>query len=533
MLRWVCPDEMVNVAQKFANGVYCSAKITVPGVSPLMVRKNAVRPAWPAVFLSDSTITAEVSRAAKRGEVKKIGPRLYTSLVADAPEAVVRSHLWEIVGLLFPGMVFGYRTALHTKATPEGKIFLVGQHARTLKLPGALVRVLPGPGPMAGDIPYGGGMHLASPARALLECLSAKRVEAQSPALQRADLEAYVERRIRVAGERWANEVRDLAREIAPLMGLEEEAEDLHRMIGAMLGTVRATLSAPAAVARAGGEPYDSDRVARFDRLVEGLLDYPVPRREDRALSGPAFYNLAFFDAYFSNFIEGTRFRVEDAHEIIFEGKIPEARPKDAHDVLGTYRVVSSRHEMMVSASEWIQRPQLFLDVLCARHRMMLQARPEVRAGEFKEVANQAGDTLFVEPTLVRATLTQGLQRLARLDAPFQRAVFMMFLVAEVHPFDDGNGRLARAMMNAELVSQGERRILIPTAFRIDYMSVLRRLTRQDDPSVLIRALDRAQDFTDRIAFTDYEAARAVLEEHGAFGEGDESRIRMPPLRER
>jgi fido (protein-threonine AMPylation protein) len=120
---------------------------------------------------------------------------------------------------------------------------------------------------------------------------------------------------------------------------------------------------------------------------------------------------------------------------------------------------------------------------------------------------------------------------LALLDRAFQRAVFMMFLVSEVHPFDDGNGRLARAMMNAELVSQGERRILIPTAYRIDYMGALRRLTRQDDPSVLIRALDRAQEFTHRIDFADYERACATLETYGAFGEGEEARIWMPSER--
>lgn len=162
---------------------------------------------------------------------------------------------------------------------------------------------------------------------------------------------------------------------------------------------------------------------------------------------------------------------------------------------------------------------------------MMMQARPEVRPGEFKNVQNQAGDTLFVDPGLVETTLAEGLRRLALLDTGFQRAVFMMFLVSEVHPFDDGNGRLARAMMNAELVSQGERRILIPTAYRIDYMGALRRLTRQDNPSVLIRALDRVQDFTHRIDFSDYERARATLESYGAFGEGEEARIRMPPAR--
>jgi hypothetical protein len=34
----------------------------------------------------------------------------------------------------------------------------------------------------------------------------------------------------------------------------------------------------------------------------------------------------------------------------------------------------------------------------------------------------------------------------------------MMFLVSEVHPFADGNGHIARIMMNAVLVAAGENR---------------------------------------------------------------------------
>lgn len=490
---------------------------------------NAGGVEWPAIVLSDSSLSWRVSEAVKRGKLARIGPRLYTSRVSDPPEMVVRTHLWDVIRLLFPGLVVGYRTALHTKPTPEGKMFLVGPYARTVKLPGATIRVLKGPGVLPGDIPYGGGMFLASPARALLECLSAKRVSRESPALSRGELEELVERRIRTQGERWANEVRDLARQIAPLLRSEAEAEHLHAMIGTLLGTVEARLSAPSARARASGAPYDSHRVQRFERLVEALRDTPTPFREDHAFGGPEFYNLAFFDAYFSNYIEGTRFTVEDAREIVFEQRIPARRPKDAHDVLGTFRVVSSRHEMGVSAVEWIERPEVFLEVLKSRHRAMLQPRPGARSGEFKVDANQAGDTLFVAPDLVAATLVQGLHRMAPLMRGFQRAIYMMFLVSEVHPFDDGNGRTARAMMSAELVSQDERRILIPTAFRTDYIGALRRLTRQDDPEVLIRALDRAQDFTARIDFSDFDQAHATMEAFGAFEEGEAARLRMPP----
>lgn len=76
--------------------------------------------------------------------------------------------------------------------------------------------------------------------------------------------------------------------------------------------------------------------------------------------------------------------------------------------------------------------------------------------------------------------------------------------------------------------TSGERRILVPTAFRTDHVGALRRLSRDDDPAVLIRALDFAQEFTSRIDFGVFETARRTLEAHGAFGADDEARLRMP-----
>ena len=92
-------------------------------------------------------------------------------------------------------------------------------------------------------------------------------------------------------------------------------------------------------------------------------------------------------------------------------------------------------------------------------------------------------------PGLVVGTLRAGWERISELDTAFERAVYVMFIVSEVHPFDDGNGRLARVTMNTELVAGMQSRIIIPTVFRDDYLGGLRRMTRQDDPSVLIRSL--------------------------------------------
>jgi Fic/DOC family len=57
----------------------------------------------------------------------------------------------------------------------------------------------------------------------------------------------------------------------------------------------------------------------------------------------------------------------------------------------------------------------------------------------------------------------------APLLDPFQRSVYMMFLVAETHPFADGNGGVARIAMNAELVANSQVRIIIPTVLRLNW----------------------------------------------------------------
>src|SRR3546814_11695923 len=71
------------------------------------------------------------------------------------------------------------------------------------------------------------------------------------------------------------------------------------------------------------------------------LRDSVAEHRAAPPRSGDANATLAFFEAYFSNFIEGTEFTVDEAAEIVFEGVIPAERPADAHDVVGTFRVVS------------------------------------------------------------------------------------------------------------------------------------------------------------------------------------------------
>ena len=108
-----------------------------------------------------------------------------------------------------------------------------------------------------------------------------------------------------------------------------------------------------------------------------------------------------------------------------------------------------------------------------ARHAVIMGGRPEMGPGQFKERANRAGSTEFVLPEMVEGTLRRGFEVGAGLVSRFSRAVCMMFIASEVHPFADGDRPTARIMMNAELEAAGEVRLIGPTVFRLNYLSSL------------------------------------------------------------
>jgi len=74
----------------------------------------------------------------------------------------------------------------------------------------------------------------------------------------------------------------------------------------------------------------------------------------------------------------------------------------------------------------------------------------------------------------------------------------MILLVSEVHPFADGNGRIARMMMN---VHAGELLIVIPTVYRLNYFAALRAATHTSNDAALVAALALARRSTARINF--------------------------------
>lgn len=480
------------------------------------------------VFAADAP-AATISDRVRRGELVRLATGVYTSDVTSAPAAVVAREWHTIAGGMFPDAVITDRSAV-TGGPVDDVLYLARDgRARDIELPGLSVTARPGAGPLDGDIALPGGLYQASKGRALAENArpSRSRDGRTRRTLGAAELGDWIDRLCQVDGPRRLAQYREQAERVAASVGAPERAlKALSEMIGAALGTQQVSTSSRALAARQASLPYDQDRLHLFRQLADSLRQSAPQNRPVPDPREPRYAHLPFFEAYFSNFIEGTEFELDEAVAVVYDGKQIPGRTDDSHDLLGTYKVVADLAGMTVLAST----PEEFLQLLRSRHATIMGGRPGKRPGLFKEAANRAGDSLFVLPGLVAGTLRAGWEGLAALDTAFERAVYMMFLVSEVHPFDDGNGRLARVMMNTELIGGAQSRIIIPTVFRDDYLDGLRLLTRRGDSSVLIKALRYGHDYTARVDFSTLDRATEVLRATNAFSEpGGSERLRLPP----
>lgn len=470
------------------------------------------------VFLSRTDTSDAVRYAVRTGKARQLGPRLYTKNLTGTPQEVCLRNWVEIAAGYFPHAVIVGRTAMDFKPAEDGSVFLAAPTTRDVQLPGLRLRPRHGSGPLDSDTRFfGHDIYMSSRPRAFLENIQPSRARrgAARRTLNHEELEDALERYGR-NDPASLNRLRDEARRMATRLGLMEDFAVLDGLIGTLLGTGDVTLSSARAKAVASGVPYDPVRIERFEHLATRLLAVGLPAIAENP--GHDVSTFAFFESYFSNYIEGTEFTLQEAEDIVFRGAMPQQRPQDAHDILGTYRLVSEAYErarIPVNADDLVR-------ILLSQHGAMLAERPNVGPGQWKQRNNQVGGREFVSWRLVEGTLREAYRFYDSLPPGFARATFSMFLVAEVHPFADGNGRTARLLMNSELSAASQQRIVVATRDRGDYLAALLGMTNDLNVSSYIAVLRVLQHRTFATDYSSLAAAECDLARKKAFSEPDE-----------
>ena len=291
-------------------------------------------PAASLYFASDSpSLAKQLSRQAEQGAMLRIGRGVYTANGDPEEVAATVQRNWRLLASkLVPGGVVSHISGFQGGLTAGGYVTLSHptRFNKTLSFPGVQLVLLQGPGPLPGDMQLGvTGLYWASRARVMLENLG--RVTKLRPTrVGAAVVEEKLVAILNASKEAGLNRLRDEARALAPQLNATNAFETLNHVIGALLGThACGELQTKAGQMVAQGTPVDTACLERLEALAAALRSKVLPTIQDVAGSGTAKVNFALLEAYFSNYVEGTKFSIDEAVEIVLRDKIVPTRPKD------------------------------------------------------------------------------------------------------------------------------------------------------------------------------------------------------------
>jgi hypothetical protein len=448
-------------------------------------------------------------KLSKEGKLIKLAMGVYTSIAEQEKLERALNLNWAlIVKHLFPNAVLSYRTALEFRPSPQGYIFLSSAKEKVTKIGHISFKEIRVKLALSQTDTTGMmGAKTACKERAFLElCRSSRITPEDDRYLGKEVIDKKLEDILTLSGEETLNIFRDNARKISEELSLQEAFRRLNQTISSLLGSRSAEDQGQRVKNRNAIESVDKEREMLFETLFTSLIAETPPIIKETFLSNDHFSNKAFFESYFSNYIEGTEFLIEEAEEIIFLKKEDANRPEDSHDMSGTFEVANDKGFLKREYGS----SDDFLRDLQYINKTIIPLRADKNPGQWKEKSNKAGSTIFVNPTDVKGTLRKGFDIAQRIEHPFLKGVFLSFVVSEVHPFNDGNGRTCRLILNRELVKSGSPTIIIPSVYRDDYMGVLKQASKRQLFSPLYRMFLRAWKFS-HLDFSNYQKIKKEI----------------------
>ena len=195
---------------------------------------------------------------------------------------------------------------------------------------------------------------------------------------------------------------------------------------------------------------------------------------------------------YHSNSIEGSSLSRGDTHFFLTEGLTIEGKPfKDFVDAKNhaeaidfLYDIIKDRRDITESLIKEMNALILFgIKHTIAKTQYGELVKKKAHPGQYKIQSNhveQADGTLhqYVDPLQVpvqMAELIAWLQQQAHQYHPIAVASFLHYHLVRIHPFDDGNGRGARLLMNLFLIKKEFFPVVIKNERKRYYLEALKQ----------------------------------------------------------
>jgi Fic family protein len=197
---------------------------------------------------------------------------------------------------------------------------------------------------------------------------------------------------------------------------------------------------------------------------------------------------------YHSNNIEGNSLTFGETKSLLLHNITAQGKPlKDHIEITGHNEAIDALVELTRGDAPLTESFVRQLHALILRERYQVDAitaegtptRRWIEVGQYKTGQNHVqtvtGEIFrFTEPMDVPAKMHTLLQTINELQAPSSAEVVLIAAKAHydfvlIHPFDDGNGRMARLLMNLILIKYGFPPAIIKTEDKANYFSALRQ----------------------------------------------------------
>ena len=218
--------------------------------------------------------------------------------------------------------------------------------------------------------------------------------------------------------------------------------------------------------------------------------------------------------SYNSNAIEGNTLTLRETRSLILHGLTAQGKPfRDHVDIEGHDSAVQAVEAAVHDAE---QLTQVFIRNL---HRVLLKepypttaetpdgtlVRRTISVGDYKTTPNNVrtstGETYYFTPPEQVAPAMSDLIDWYRAkeqegEHPIVIAATFHYRFVRIHPFDDGNGRMARLLMNMILIKHGYTVAIIPQHGRDEYIDSLERVDQTEDLTEFINYIARCCEYS-------------------------------------
>lgn len=225
----------------------------------------------------------------------------------------------------------------------------------------------------------------------------------------------------------------------------------------------------------------NKDLLKKIDDYAAVIHAYrPLSEAEVRELDAYCRIGLT----YSSNALEGNSLTLSETKVLLEDGITVGGRPiRDCYEATGHARA----YDYMLTLAR-SDRLSISEDVIRHLHYLFYNGIDPEAAGEYRKGQVFIAGSEYLPPAAeevpacMAAFVTELTEKRGKLH-PVELAAYAHRRLVDIHPFQDGNGRTARLLMNLILINRGYCIVSIPPVLRHDYIVALQQAQRENRPS--------------------------------------------------